>query len=453
MAGLRGAYLGRDTDVNDQRVLGGRYRLEQQIGAGGMSVVWRAHDELLGRPVAVKVLSGGYRAAASPSDAILAEAQAAARLRHPNVTNVYDYGESTGEDGSRVPYVVMELLCGLSLADRLMSGPLPPNMALRVCAEVAAALAAAHENNVVHRDVKPGNIMLTSTGAKVFDFGIAAPAGQPDATDPAGRIMGTPAYVAPERLLGGTVVPETDVYSLGLLLFRLLTGEQGRPPDDAFADPAPLPPVAGVPPEVAAVYEACVDTDPRRRPTAGEAAAFLAAAAGVPLPVGPAPRSAAPPALDEDTEQTLATRPPMRRRTAQGLGFAMAVGVMALLLLVIVDLPPPPASLPYRDTGVPGETFGAAATRPADPAPAGDSRRRGVESEGGTLGAVCAGCHVVNGTDRGQGRTAKAEIRDGKRKVKLGGPGVRAVSSSGQSAKTMMVRTITTSSGRPRRSR
>ena len=196
-----------------------------------MSEVWRADDEVLGRPVAVKVLAGQLAADPQLRATIQREARAAARLTHPHVTQVYDYGEATLPSGAVVPYLVMELVEGLNLADRLRAGPLPWPEAVRVAGQIAAALAAAHRIGVVHRDVKPGNVMLTDTGAKVLDFGIAALAGphHPLAGQTGELLMGTPAYFAPERLDAGPPNPASDVYALGALLYRTLTGQAPLP--------------------------------------------------------------------------------------------------------------------------------------------------------------------------------------------------------------------------------
>jgi eukaryotic-like serine/threonine-protein kinase len=276
--------------VRRQRILGERYQLEDRIGSGGMSVVWRATDQVLGRVVAVKELAANYAADDRSRQSILAEAKAAAGLTHPHVTSVFDYGEWTNANGDPVPYVVMELLTGQPLSQRLAAGPLVPRVAMRVAAETAGALAAAHAMGIVHRDVKPGNIMLTPTGAKVFDFGISAVVGQANEADSRGKILGTPSYVAPERLAGGPVTPSSDVYALGLLLHRLLTGrlpwKAGGPTVDPKAEPTPLPAMEGVPVEVNDLYLRCVARDPERRPSARDAAIVLAGAIGVRPPLG-----------------------------------------------------------------------------------------------------------------------------------------------------------------------
>ncbi|MDG4797844.1 serine/threonine protein kinase [Micromonospora sp. WMMD1082] len=268
-----------------------RYVLRDRIGLGGMSEVWRADDEVLGRSVAVKVLAGTFAVDPGLRATIRREARAAARLTHPHVTQVYDYGEAALAGGTVVPYLVMELVDGQNLAERLADGPLPWRPALRMAAEVASALAAAHRLGVVHRDIKPGNVMLTDTGAKVLDFGIAALAGpQPAGSGSAGGpLMGTPAYTAPERLSADAPHPASDVYALGVLLHRTLTGDVPLPVrswEDAVVVNAsrpsvPPPRVPGLPADLAELVLACVDPDPARRPTAGQLAArFRAGAAG-----------------------------------------------------------------------------------------------------------------------------------------------------------------------------
>ncbi|MDG4784181.1 serine/threonine-protein kinase [Micromonospora sp. WMMD961] len=256
----------------------------ERLGSGGMSAVHRAYDEVLERDVAVKVLVASD---AGARQRIQGEARAAARLSHPHVTSVYDYGESS-VDGVQVPFVVMELLGGHTLEQRLLVGPLPPRAGLRVCAEVASALADAHARGLVHRDIKPGNVMLTPTGAKVLDFGIAAATGDSE-IDFEGRLLGTPAYLAPERLEAGEVLPACDVYALGLLLHRVLTGRLPWPGEaqtgmlraPTHVEPDPLPAIDGVPPEVHRLYRWCLARDPADRPPAVEAARILLAAASL----------------------------------------------------------------------------------------------------------------------------------------------------------------------------
>ncbi|NUT06368.1 MAG: serine/threonine protein kinase, partial [Hamadaea sp.] len=206
-----------------------RFTLRELIGRGGMSEVWRATDGVLGRPVAVKALDSSLAADPTLWQATLREARAIARIAHPNVAQVHDYGEVPTSTG-HVPYLVMEFVEGVTLADRLRSGPLPPPEAAAIAAQVASGLAEAHRLGVVHRDVKPGNIMLTAAGVKILDFGIATLANGRDSDG--GRLIGTPTYTAPERLRPGAATPAADVYSLGVVLYEMLTG---RPPR-AYAD-------------------------------------------------------------------------------------------------------------------------------------------------------------------------------------------------------------------------
>ena len=266
----------------------------------------------------------------------MAEAQAVARLSHPNICNVFDYGESLQADGNTVPYVVMELLTGPSLADRLEAGPLAPQDALKIAAEVAAALAAAHAYGVVHRDIKSGNVILTSTGAKVIDFGIAAIAGAPDVAGPDGRILATLSYVAPERFRGGTVLPASDVFSWGVLLFRLLTGKLPWPSwatfEDRLSAAAPLPAFPGIPAKLGDLYQSCLAEDPDDRPTAAAAAAVVQVALSVrtPQPSDVVPRGGLP---GDDTESVslgaMADADRRRRRRRAVVLAALLVAVLA----------------------------------------------------------------------------------------------------------------------------
>src|SRR5256714_7717486 len=231
----------------------------------------------------------------------------------------------------------MELVNGPTLAQRLARGGLPVRTALLVGAQVAAALAAAHARGLVHRDVKPGNVLLSPAGAKVVDFGIAAVAGDRGGLPASGIVWGTPAYLAPERLAGDDVVPASDVYGLGLILYRLLADAMPWPMGTVTQmlkahrdeEPAPLPKLPDVPDEVAAACRRCLAKRPEDRPTAAEVARVLARASGWPLTsepgdddivVGAALASAAgSPALDLETQVVPAavSAPPAPRRPAR----------------------------------------------------------------------------------------------------------------------------------------
>jgi hypothetical protein len=244
--------------VVTSRLLSDRYRLVAPIGAGGMSVVWQAHDEVLGRRVAVKLLNPDLR-----GHELLAEAKAAARLTHPNVCTVYDYGVADGE-----PYVVMELVDGVPLSARLEQRPLSRRAAIELCAHVAAALSAAHAQGLAHRDIKPANVMLTEAGVKVIDFGIAG--NEPEHDRPQ-RFAGTPAFTAPERLGGAVGGPAADVYALGVLLHAALTGALPAAPG------APL----DLPPDLDELYHRCLAESPADRPSAATLARSFSSFSGV----------------------------------------------------------------------------------------------------------------------------------------------------------------------------
>lgn len=346
--------------------LGGRYRLESRLGTGGMSVVWRAHDEVLGREVAVKVLAAEFAGDAASRERIHAEAQAVARLSHPNITSVYDFGESPDPDGRPVPYIVMELLDGASLSQLLQSGPLDWRTALSLCAEVAAGLAAAHERGVVHQDVKPANAMVTPTGVKVVDFGIAAAAGSRDE----GQLLGTMAYVAPERLLGGRVGAAADVYALGLLVYRCLTGEMPwrasgvsqMMSNHCYVTPNPLPVIDGLPKHIPDLVAQCLAKRPADRPSSHEVAQELAAAAGT--------RVVLPPAATERT-QGIRRAVPAGSRRAPVRPRRVRIAAAALTMLGVAALVTTCASRASRDGSAladgPGTGAGGAATAVGDP--------------------------------------------------------------------------------------
>jgi serine/threonine-protein kinase len=271
--------------------LGGRYLIERPLGHGGMATVYLAHDEELHRPVAVKLLAENLAGDAAFRERFLREARLAARLSHPNVVSVYDAGET--EDGR--PYIVMEYVPGSTLAGL---GPIAPGEAIELAAQACRGLAHAHAAGLVHRDVKPQNLLLREDGmVKVADFGIAR-AAETTALTQIGTVLGTAAYLSPEQALGEEVTAAADVYSLGAVLYELFTG---RPPYEfeSLADLAakqsggeivPVGELApGVPPRVEDAVMRSLARNPAYRPASAAAFARELGAGDVPTVPLPAP--------------------------------------------------------------------------------------------------------------------------------------------------------------------
>lgn len=323
----------------------GRYRLGPQLGQGGMAVVHEAEDTRLRRAVAVKLLRPELARDPAFRARFEHEARAAARLSHPNVVAVHDTGEYAG-----VPYIVMERLPGDTLADRLRPGPLPEREVVDVALDVLAALDAAHRAGIVHRDVKPANVLFTADGrAKVADFGIAK-ALTPGPSDhdhtSTNLIVGTPAYVAPERWAGAPASAASDVWSVGVLMRQAATGTRpfgtGTPIEVARAvtdtDPGP---VSGVSTGVAAVIDRAMAKEPERRFASASEMAGALLAARARAEAGPGEetlvlavpdRLAGPePAVGFD-DMILGPRPARRRWLA---GAAAAAAVTALVAAVV----------------------------------------------------------------------------------------------------------------------
>jgi beta-lactam-binding protein with PASTA domain/predicted Ser/Thr protein kinase len=243
-----------------QRVFNGRYELVRRIARGGMAEVFLARDQLLDRPVALKVLFPELSTDRAFVERFRREAQAAANLSHPNIVSVYDWGEEAG-----TYFIVMEFVDGTPLSNLIRTeGPLLADRAAAIGAAVAAALAFAHRNGVIHRDVKPGNVLIDSSGhVKVADFGIARASNTQENLTQTGAVMGTATYFSPEQAQGLSVDPRSDVYSLGVVLYEMVTGKPPFTGDNPVAvaykhvreEP---PPLRQLNPQVPAAFEAIV---------------------------------------------------------------------------------------------------------------------------------------------------------------------------------------------------
>jgi eukaryotic-like serine/threonine-protein kinase len=334
----------------------GRYGLERQLGHGGMASVYLAHDTELDRAVAVKLLAENVAADAELRERFVREARLAARLSHPNVVSVFDAGEDDGR-----PYIVMEHVEGETLADLLVRRRrLPPEEARQLALQACRGLAHAHESGLVHRDVKPQNLLLRRDGTlKIADFGIARAVEGTSLTQ-AGTVLGTAAYLSPEQALGEQVTTAADVYSLGAVLYELLTG---RPPVEAesLADLAEkqrrpsIVPVHELAPDVPADLEdvvmRCLARNPEYRPaTAGELERDLE------------PALAGPP-----TERLRPARAPrLSGRRAVWLGFAGLLALAAILLAVtLIGRRSHSPAVPIRPRAVPSISQGADAQQQA----------------------------------------------------------------------------------------
>ena len=330
----------------------GRFRVERTLGHGGISIVYLANDEDLHRPVAVKVLAEHLADDESIRKRFLREARLAARLSHPNVVHVYDAGEADGQ-----LFIVMEYVPGETLA---VSGKIPAADAVRLALQACAGLQHAHDAGLIHRDVKPGNLLLRGDGVlKVADFGLARTADTTHLTQ-LGTILGTAAYLAPEQAAGEEVTTAADIYSLGAVLYDLLTG---RPPFqfDSLAELAEkqstgvITPVRelepAVPEPVEAVVMRCLAREPRFRPAStAEVAHYLASTGEV---------------STEPLLATALTEPLQARRyesvPGSGPWLLIAAAVVVAGLAVILGLlqlgdgggssaplPPPPIYAPAR---------------------------------------------------------------------------------------------------------
>ncbi|OAR24406.1 protein kinase [Streptomyces sp. ERV7] len=340
----------RESASGAGRVLGGRYRLVDRLGHGGMGTVWRAHDEVVDREVAVKEprvpdhLSERERATVHLR--MQREARAAARIDHPCVVTMHDV---VVEDDK--PWIVMELVRGHSLADRLQEGTLDVREAARIGLSVLGALSAAHEAGVLHRDVKPANVLLGRGDRVVLtDFGIAQVEGEQGLTE-TGAFVGSPEYIAPERVLGQRPGPESDLWSLGVVLYAAV---EGVSPYRRSNTPATLQAVLSAEPQIPARGSGAFGTlvmqllrkDPAARPGPAEIRQTLESVAH-PAPASPAATRLLADAGAGAAEGLRAWVPPVlarSRRARYGLGGA-AVAVAAALVLVLVQ--------PFHSEGLP----------------------------------------------------------------------------------------------------
>lgn len=253
------------------KVLAGRYELFERVGEGGMSVVYKAKDKLLNRFVAIKILKPEFINDHKFIDSFRRESQAAASLSHPNIVNIYDVGRE-----GNIHYIVMELIQGKTLSDYIKEqGPMPYPKVIALSKQIAAALAFAHKNHIIHRDVKPHNVMITPNGtAKITDFGIAKAVNAATIVDNTEGIIGSVHYFSPEQARGGYVDEKSDIYSLGIVMYEMLTGrvpfDGDNPVNIALMhiNGEMIPPsklVDGVPPALEHIILKCTDKYPVNR--------------------------------------------------------------------------------------------------------------------------------------------------------------------------------------------
>lgn len=393
-------------------IIADRYRLQRHIATGGMGAVWESTDLRLGRAVAVKVLKPEFSDDPEFLERFREEARTTAKLNHPGIANVYDYGETTDANGSSIPYLVMEMVRGeaLNAVIRRM-GVIPVDLALDMLEQSGRSLQAAHEAGLVHRDVKPGNILVTPAGqVKITDFGIAKAVDAAPVTR-AGMVMGTAQYIAPEQAMGKEATAASDVYSLGIVGYEVLGGRRPFQADSTFAivqahindTPAPLPNT--IPANTRELIAYTLTKDPALRYRNGgefaDAVAVVRAGRRPPPPagtdpatVGVAAAAGAPPATavmstqmwGEQQGEPVDTGYPAtetRGMTKGQKGLATAAGIILLLAamiavgIVLANLPqsekvdtPPATTTEAPTTTVPPTTTTPAPTTTTTPPPA-----------------------------------------------------------------------------------
>ncbi|HEX2053803.1 MAG TPA: serine/threonine-protein kinase [Actinomycetota bacterium] len=359
----------------DSNLIAGRYELGDLVASGGMGHVYAARDVKLDRAVAIKFLRPDMAAQPDIRARFEAEARAAGRLSHPHVVGVFD----TDEDEGR-PFIVMELLSGRTLLDEAAAGPFSEERTREVGLQILSALGASHGQGILHRDLKPGNVLLSHDGSiKVADFGVAKMAEGMHLTQ-AGMLLGTPAYLAPERIAGEPASEASDLYSVGVILYEMLAGRKPFDADTPLGlmraiQDDPVPPLAQVRPDVdpalAAAIERAMAKDPAGRfpsaaameaalqpasaPAETVEAAFAAPAAASPTrvlespgsaPTQPTLRSAAPPL----TRRRAAAWERLSRRNRMGIAIGAALIVLSLILVRANLADAPATTTPAAET-------------------------------------------------------------------------------------------------------
>ncbi len=385
--GAASGHLRDDPEVvptSEPNLIADRYELGERVGSGGMGEVYAGRDTKLDRPVAIKFLRPDMASQADLRSRFEAEARAAGRLSHPNVVGVFDTGEHEGR-----PFIIMELLSGRTLADEAAQGPSEEKRARQVGREILSALRASHVQGVLHRDLKPGNVLLTQDGSvKVGDFGVAKMAEGMDLTQ-AGMVLGTPSYLAPERIAGEPASESTDIYSVGVMLYELVAGRRPFEADTPLGliraiQDEPVPPLDAERPDIdpafAAVVARAMARDPEERyESAAEMEADLIKELSPRAPAEETAVSATPnptraletPESSHPTEPTVVSRPaPPRPKRASAwerlpsrLRWRIVAGGLFLLLALVLarsiaapgpeDAAPTPAATTASNDSIP----------------------------------------------------------------------------------------------------
>jgi eukaryotic-like serine/threonine-protein kinase len=364
-----------------------RYALEAPIGRGGMAEVWRAHDRRLDRPVAIKFLAPGLSDQPEFLVRLFNEAQSVASISHPHVTQVLDYGTA-----DRGPYLVMEYVSGGSVSD-LTGDPLPAETAIDIMIQVAAGAGAAHDRGIVHRDIKPGNILLSEHGVvKLADFGIASSEAAMHLTA-TGAAIGSAHYISPEQAMGEHATPAADVYSMGVVLYELLTGrlpfEGGNATAVAIAhvETEAAPPssvIHDLDPHLDAVVMRCLAKEPQERYANGsELSAALEAILSETTSVPSPERTAVGPPVGDTTSELVAADAPTGDETGSAWWRSDVVKKSAVALAVAASL----AAIAIHLTSQPS----VAEPRPKSPRPAQTHRPAPTPSRSAAASTTLAG--------------------------------------------------------------